>query len=156
MDETVSELLDLVEDNRLVMEFFKDENLIEWTYNNMEKARTYFMTPHFLQNFDIKDIHDRNTIRYRVQFLAHCLGFNLNLMCEKIDDLQAKGFIDDCSMKFICVAGTCKTKKGPKERGDYDAKIVNSDEETLEEKKKRYILHIQLHDRRLRMCPVGC
>jgi hypothetical protein len=32
----------------------------------------------------------------------------------------------------------------------------NSDDETTEETRRRYIYHIDRHDRRYRLCPVGC
>ena len=53
METYVTELQDLLEDERFRLERFENKDFIQWCLKSMKITGIYFMTPHFLEHFDI-------------------------------------------------------------------------------------------------------
>ena len=84
------------------------------------------------------------------------MGFHFVCHDYRMSDLaKANGWLPDYSIKFACIVGSCKAGMKSEQQAacyvDHD-----SDEETVEDRRRRYIDHINRHDRRMRNCPVGC
>lgn len=75
-EEHVTELMDLVEDDRLSIDKFEHRNFVQFVLDKegvkdiREGEQPMFMVPHFLQHFDFEDVHCHKILIWKVNYLS--------------------------------------------------------------------------------------